>query len=170
MTIFIILMAPPLARARNSFSSDVAKVTRYKADKSKLRMGGWKASETELGREELETPLQGENLIHCQVVTPSPKVTQTGDIRTKEPLRPFSLGDKTTSSSFSNPWRVVWYWKLDSAIYCSPSFSLTMVTKHSGLINDVRPGEKGERGMLLPTCPPTLQLPNAITHTYIGSS
>lgn len=40
MTIFIILMAPPLAWARNSFSSDVAKVTRYKADKSKLKMEG----------------------------------------------------------------------------------------------------------------------------------
>lgn len=40
MTIFIILMAPPLAWARNSLRSDVAKVTRYKADKSKLRMGG----------------------------------------------------------------------------------------------------------------------------------
>lgn len=36
MTIFIILMAPPLARARNSFSSDVAEETRYKADKSRL--------------------------------------------------------------------------------------------------------------------------------------
>lgn len=41
MTIFIILMAPPLARARNSFSSGVAKVTRHKAE-TKLRMGGWK--------------------------------------------------------------------------------------------------------------------------------
>lgn len=51
MTIFIILMAPPLARARNSFSSNVAKVTRYKADKSKLKMGGGlKSSETELGK------------------------------------------------------------------------------------------------------------------------
>lgn len=42
MTIFIILMAPPLARARNSFSSDVAEETRYKADKSKLtiELGG----------------------------------------------------------------------------------------------------------------------------------
>lgn len=42
--IFIILMTPPLARARNSFSSDVAEVTRYKADKSKLQMVGLRQS------------------------------------------------------------------------------------------------------------------------------
>lgn len=42
MTIFTILMSPPLVRARKSLSSGVAGVTRYEAEKSKLRMRKWR--------------------------------------------------------------------------------------------------------------------------------
>lgn len=47
MTIFIILMAPPLARARKSLSSDVAEETRYKADESTLRIEWWRCGMVE---------------------------------------------------------------------------------------------------------------------------
>lgn len=48
MTIFTILTSPPFAWFRKSLSWGVAEATKYKAEKSKLRMRKWQRCQTEL--------------------------------------------------------------------------------------------------------------------------
>lgn len=86
MTIFIILMAPPLARARKSLSSDVAEETRYKADESTLRIEWWRCGMVE--PENLRTSTSGRTF-ECRFETRDP--TELDNLRPVCPPADYKL-------------------------------------------------------------------------------